>query len=62
MYIQHRIEHNEIRDDLIELKEDNAKMPKRVLNELKAYLFEKDMRRLGIEKDTTECNIDLHNH
>lgn len=51
MYIQHRIEHNEIRDDLKDLKESNEKMPKRVLNELKAWMFERNMRKSGVKRE-----------
>lgn len=50
LYIQHQIEHNEFKDDLKDLKEDNQKMPKRVLSELKAWMFEKEMKLRGVKR------------
>jgi len=50
MYIQHRIELNQIQNDLNDLKEDNQKMPKRVLSELKAWMFEKEMKLRGVKR------------
>jgi len=48
------------RDDVKDLEHEMSLMPKRILNEWKAYLFDKEMKKLGVKRDTTECNIDLH--
>lgn len=73
MYIQHRIEHNtiqttidqmktDIAEDMSELQENLDKTPKRVLNELKAWMFERDMVSQGVKRDTANCEIASHSH
>ena len=59
-FVRHEIRHNEIENQLEKMKEDLDQMPKRVMNEWKAYLFEKEMRASKVKRDTTGSNIDIN--
>lgn len=60
-FVKHETEKKEMQIALTELKEDMNQMPKRVLNEWKAYLFEKKMEAMNIERDTAGSTIDINN-
>ena len=44
----------------LSIQQELLKMPERILNRWKAYLFEQKMRAMNIEKDTTGLIININ--
>ena len=58
-YVKHETDKKEMQITIQDLKEDMNAMPGRVINEWKAYLFEKQMKAENIERgevDTINLN------